>query len=88
MLRVADPRDYLGEPERARAVVEHLNMALEADGFAVTFVDAKPRLITKQLPGAVAAAFVEKTALLDFDTVQLDISRAHWAVPSMILKTL
>lgn len=76
LLRVSDPRDYLDAPENARAVVDHLNKALDADGFAVTIVDGKPRLITKQLSGAVVSTFVEKAALLDFDTVQLDISRA------------
>ncbi|MGH6841741.1 MAG: hypothetical protein ACREDV_06550, partial [Methylocella sp.] len=76
LVRVADPRDYMAEPEKARAVAAHLNEALETDGFAITIVDAKPRLITKQQHGAVTTAFVQKTALLDFDTVQLDIKRA------------
>jgi abortive infection Abi-like protein len=76
MLRVADPRDYLDAPERGHAVVERLNAALQADGFAIAIVDGKPRLIARQLAGAVVTAFAEKTALLDFDTVQMDITRA------------
>jgi Abortive infection C-terminus len=76
MLRVADPRDYLDAPERGHAVVERLNAALQADGFAIAIVDGKPLLIARQLAGAVVTAFAEKTALLDFDTVQTDITRA------------
>jgi hypothetical protein len=76
LLRVSDPRDYRNEPEKGRAVLDHLNKVLEADGLAITILDGKPQLITKQLAGVVVTSFVEKTALLDFDTVQLDISRA------------
>ena len=39
-------------------------------------IDGKPLLIPGQLAGVVVSAFVHKAALLDFDTVQLDISRA------------
>jgi hypothetical protein len=76
ILRVADPRDYLNEPEKGQAVLERLNAALEADGFAVTIVGGKPQLVTKQASGAIVAAFAQKTAILDFDTVQRDIGRA------------
>ena len=76
VLRVADPRDYLDKPEKVGAVIDRLNAVLEADQLAVTIADGKPRLISKQLSGAVVSSIVEKIALLDFDTVQLDISRA------------
>jgi len=76
ILRVADPRDYLSQPEKGLAVIERLNAALEADGFAVTIVNGKPQLVTRGTAGVVVAAFAEKTALLDFDTVQRDIARA------------
>jgi hypothetical protein len=76
MLRVADPRDYLDKPEKARAVREHLNKVLETDGLAITIVDGKAQLITRELAGVVVSAFAQKAALLDFDTVQLDIRRA------------
>ncbi|WP_026608456.1 abortive infection family protein [Methylocapsa acidiphila] len=75
--RVADPHDYLAEPEKAHAVVEHLNRALEADGFALTIVGGKSQLVTRQASGAIVAAIIEKTTLLDFDTVQRDIARAQ-----------
>ena len=74
--RVADPRDYLGEPEKGQAVVERLNAALEADGMAVTIVSGKAQLVERQSSGAVVSAFAAKTAILDFDTVQRDITRA------------
>lgn len=74
--RVADPRDYLGEPEKGQAVVERLNAALEADGMAVTIVNGKAQLVERQSSGAVVSAFAAKTAILDFDTVQRDITRA------------
>ena len=76
LVRVADPRDYLAAPEKGQAVIHHLNGVLEADGFAITIVDGKPQLISRQLAGVVVSTFVQKAALLDFDTVQLDISRA------------
>ena len=75
LLRVADPRDFPSAPEISRAVLEHLNRVLYADGFAIRIIDGKP-LIARQPGGAIVNTFVEKPALLDFDTVQLDISRA------------
>lgn len=76
ILRVADPRDYLNQPEKGRAVVERLNAALEADGLALAIVGGRPQLVERQASGVVVSAFAEKTAILDFDTVQRDIARA------------
>ena len=33
---VADPRQYIAEPKKGEAVIEHLNRALEANGFTVS----------------------------------------------------
>jgi hypothetical protein len=77
MLRVTDPREYLGNEEKGRAVLARLNGALEADGFALTIVGGKSQLVTRQASGAIVAAIIEKTMLLDFDTVQRDIARAQ-----------
>ena len=41
-----------------------------------TIVSGKPQLATRQAGGAIVSAIIEKTALLNFDTVQLDITRA------------
>lgn len=77
MLRVTDPREYLGNEEKGRAVLARLNGVLEADGFALTIVGGKSQLVTRQASGAIVVAIVEKTMLLDFDTVQRDIARAQ-----------
>jgi hypothetical protein len=82
IIRVADPRDYLSQPEKGQAVLESLNAALEPDGLVVAIVGGKPRLMEKGAAGVSLKAFVEKVAILDFDTVQLDIARALDSVKS------
>ncbi len=56
MLRVADPRDYLAEPEKGHAVLAHLNAALEPDEFAIMIVNGKPQLVPRSASGAIVAA--------------------------------
>jgi hypothetical protein len=80
IVRVADPRDYLAQPEKGRAVLESLNAALQPDGLAVIMVGGKPQLVEKGAAGVNLKAFAEKVALLDFDTVQRDIERALGSV--------
>jgi hypothetical protein len=77
ILRVADPRDYLADPAKGQAVIAHLNAALEADEFAILMVNGKPQLVPRSASGAIVAAVIEKTAILDFDTVQYEITRAQ-----------
>ncbi len=74
--KVADPREYPSDPSRAVAVQEHLNAVLAADGLAVTTVNGKAEVVTRGTAGVVVTAFTETVTRLDFDTVQLDISRA------------
>jgi len=76
MLRVADPRDYLSVPDKGRTVIDHLNQALEPDGFAVTIVNGRPTLVQRDMLGTVVTSFIAKVTVLDFDTVELDIARA------------
>ncbi len=76
MLRVADPRDYFSVPHKAQAVVDHLNRALEPDGVAITIVNGRPTLVSRNMVGAVVTSFIAKVTVLDFDTVELDIARA------------
>ena len=76
ILRAADPRDYLDWPEKGQAVIERLNAALQADAYALTVIDGKPQLVQRQTAGAIVAAVIEKTTVLNFDTVQRDITRA------------
>ncbi len=77
LVRVADPRDYLDDPAKGQAVLARLNAALEADGHAISVVGGKPELVTRAASGAIVSAVAEKTAVLDFDTVQRDIARAQ-----------
>ncbi len=68
--------------KKGQAVLESLNTALEPDGLAVVIVSGKPQLVEKGAAGISLKAFVEKVALLDFDTVQRDIERALSSVKS------
>jgi hypothetical protein len=77
LLRVADPRDYLADPVRGEAVIARLIAALEADGLVLIVVNGKPQLCAKSASGAIVAAIMAKTLLLDFDTVQREIARAQ-----------
>jgi hypothetical protein len=74
--KVCDPRQYYSEPEKAVAVREHLNRALEPDGFAVTMVDGKAHLTERKSGGVIVESFIAKVSILDFDTVQTEIARA------------
>lgn len=76
ILKVCDPREYLSDPDKAAAVREHLNRALEPDGLAVTVISGKAHLTEKNATGAIVEPFTSKLATLDFDTVQIEIARA------------
>ncbi|WP_425647701.1 abortive infection family protein [Agrobacterium leguminum] len=76
ILRVCDPREYLSAPEKAVAVRQHLNAALEADGLAVTIVSGKAHLVERTAAGLIVEPFISKVTKLDFDTVQIEIARA------------
>ncbi|WP_222414113.1 abortive infection family protein [Rhizobium leguminosarum] len=74
--QISDPREFLSEPEKAAAVRDHLNRALEADGFAITVVSGKAHLVDHQSTGMIVEPFITKVRTLDFDTVQIEIARA------------
>lgn len=76
ILKVCDPREYLSDPDKAAAVREHINRALEPDGLAVTVVSGKAHLTEKNATSAMVEPFISKLATLDFDTVQIEIARA------------
>lgn len=76
ILRVCDPREYLSAPDKAVAVREHVNAALEADGLAVTIVSGAAHLVERTSAGLIVEPFISKVAKLDFDTVQIEIARA------------
>ena len=74
--KVCDPREYLAEPEKASAVREHLNKALAPDGFAVTILEGRAILTERQSGGVIVEPFIRKVAILNFDTVQMEVARA------------
>lgn len=76
ILHVCDPREYVDAPEKAAAVREHLNRALEPDGLAVVVVGGKAQLTERTASGVIIEPFIQKVAVLDFDTVQIEIARA------------
>lgn len=76
ILKVCDPREYLSEPDKSVAVRERLNGALEADGLTVTVVGGKAHLTARQGSGVIVEPFISKVAVLDFDTVQVEVARA------------
>ena len=76
ILRVADPRDYLGFPAKGQAVVEHLNQCLATDGYELVINGGKPQLRPCGSSSAVIDVFAAKAATLDFDTVRREIDRA------------
>lgn len=73
--KVADPRNYVREPEKTQAVLDHLNIYLEPDGFEVVLLGGKAVVRRKSSGAAVVDAISEKTATLDFGTVSRDIER-------------
>ncbi len=76
ILKVSDPREYLSEPDKAAAVRDHLNRALEADSLAITIVSGKAHLVQRQSTGMIVEPFISKVRTLDFDAVQIEIARA------------
>ena len=76
VLKVCDPREYLSAPDKATAVRECINQALEPDELTVTVLSGKAHLVGRQSAGAIVEPFAAKVATLDFDTVQVEIARA------------
>ena len=78
--KVCDSREYIGEPEKAAAVRQFINSALEADDQEVVVIGGKAKLATRRGAGIVVSPLSEKAAVLDFDTVQNEVARA---IPSL-----
>jgi len=74
--KVCDPREYLAEPEKACAVRDYLNKALAPDGFVVVILCGRAALTERQLAGEIVELFIRKVAILNFDTVQVEVARA------------
>lgn len=74
--KVADPRNYAQEPEKAQAVLDNLNLHLAPDGFEVALLGGRAVLRKRGSGAAVVGAITDKTAKLDFGTVSQDLDRA------------
>lgn len=72
---VADPREYLHEPEKADAVIAHLNRFLVHDGYELVLLGGLPRLRSKGA-STVVNAFATKTVTLNFEAVRREVDRA------------
>jgi len=73
---IADPRDYLDEPEKLTAVVEYLNKRLEFDGFQLRRLGQSYKLVALATNSVAAAALKDKAKALDLDSVHMDFERA------------
>ena len=72
----ADPRDFIQEPERHIAVLDHLNRALRFDGFEVQQQGGRMRLVEAGKNVPVLAELAGLSEVIDFDTVSRDLGRA------------
>lgn len=72
----ADPRDFVTEPEKCTAVVDHLNRFLAFDGLELRYQGQKVVLAPAGKNAAVIDHLVSKVEVIDFDTVARDIERA------------
>jgi hypothetical protein len=74
--QVADPREYLDQPEKLDAVVDHLNRRLTLDGFELRRAGQRHRLVRTAPEATAASALRAKIEAFDLDSVQRDFDRA------------
>jgi hypothetical protein len=74
--RAADPRDFLNDPDRLKAVIEYLNARLSYDGLELQRVGQQVRLGAPGRSASVVDALVNAVVVIDFDTVSRDLERA------------
>jgi hypothetical protein len=74
--RAADPRDFLSDPDRLRAVIEYLNLRLSYDGLELQRFGEQVRLGTPGRSSSVVGALATAVVTIDFDTVNRDLDRA------------
>jgi hypothetical protein len=72
----ADPRDFLSAPEKLTGVVDYLNKYLGYDGLELRRHGQEMRLAAVGTHTPVIAELVDKSEVLDFDTVRRDLDRA------------
>jgi hypothetical protein len=74
--RAADPRNFLNDPDRLQAVIDHLNARLSYDGLELQRAGQQVRLGAPGRSASVVDALVNAVAVIDFDTVNRDLERA------------
>jgi len=74
--RAADPRDFLSDPERHKAVIEYLNARLAYDGLELQRQGTNVKLGLVGKPASVIGALADAMVTIDFDTVTRDLERA------------
>lgn len=72
----ANPADFIGDPDKAASVIEHLNARLAFDGLALRQRVTKVELVDAQSNAPVVTALSAALAPIDFDTVTRDLERA------------
>jgi hypothetical protein len=73
---VANPAEYLNEPELGHAVVQYLNDRLRFDGLELRHEGDAVRVRTLGTSGHAAEELAKKLEFLDFDSVSADFARA------------
>lgn len=73
---VADPRDFIDEPDKLEAIVEYMNKRLSFDGFELRRIGPNMRLVALATNTVAAAALKEKAKALDLGSVHDDFERA------------
>lgn len=74
--RVADPRDFVGDQERSRAVVDYLNLYLMFDELELVLETRQARVRKAGATATVIDAFSSKTLALNFEAVRAEVDRA------------
>lgn len=74
--RAADPRDFVKDPDRHKAVMDYLNRHLEFDGLRLDRVGHAVRLTALAIGSQAVESLAAKTVDIDFDTAKRDLDRA------------
>jgi hypothetical protein len=74
--RAADPRDFLSDTERHKAVIAYLNARLAYDGLELQYQGTNVRLGPVGKSASMIGALADATLTIDFDTVTRDLDRA------------
>ena len=80
--RAADPRDFMGSPEKLPLVISYLNEYLIEDRLELQLQGQKTRLVQAGTSASVVAALAQTAHTIDFDTVKRDLDRATASVTS------